>query len=348
MTNIAKIPVGVTYGQLTVLGDSGKRSANRNVFWLCSCTCGNTKIIEASSVRRGLVVSCGCFRKKQTREALYNGTRKLTPAQKDELVLSYQDGTSGQELARLYDIDPSSVLSLLRTRGIPRRIRAEAGRYIPLRQDAFTQKTPQANYWAGFLAADGNVFLHTLQIGIHNKDECHLRKLRSFLQSEHKIIRSRQLVRLSVNSKTIVHDLEDYGIYPNKSHTYSPPSFLQYDKDFWRGMIDGDGCIGLYKRSSGTYLARLELCGSYDCVALFTKTLRTLFGLNVSTRKMKTIYRVSCGGRSAFQVVKWLYEGAECALQRKAAVAQQILNPPHDNGARGILLRALAATPSRS
>lgn len=48
------------FGLLTVLSRAAN-DANGRVRWLCQCTCGNTKVIAAQSLVRGLTTSCGCW-----------------------------------------------------------------------------------------------------------------------------------------------------------------------------------------------------------------------------------------------------------------------------------------------
>lgn len=53
--------IGKQFGRLTVLsydhtGDDG------NAYWLCECSCGNTKVISRINLMSGHVKSCGCYR----------------------------------------------------------------------------------------------------------------------------------------------------------------------------------------------------------------------------------------------------------------------------------------------
>lgn len=59
------IALGEKFGEWTVIADSGKRTAHREIIWQCKCTCGTirnvkTKILRNESKPR----SCGCSRKK--------------------------------------------------------------------------------------------------------------------------------------------------------------------------------------------------------------------------------------------------------------------------------------------
>lgn len=53
------------FGRLTVLKDTSKRDKrNGAVIWECKCECGNIVEVEQYSLLKGLVVSCGCYKKE--------------------------------------------------------------------------------------------------------------------------------------------------------------------------------------------------------------------------------------------------------------------------------------------
>lgn len=54
------------FGRLTVLKDSGERTAKGEVYWTCRCDCGNTTSVMGGNLRRGTIVSCGCFAREQS------------------------------------------------------------------------------------------------------------------------------------------------------------------------------------------------------------------------------------------------------------------------------------------
>lgn len=71
MTTTLPVSTNTTYGQLTVIDMAPRRVLNGKQVpteWVCKCECGNTKIIAGSSLRHGLVKTCGCGR---------SGTKKL-------------------------------------------------------------------------------------------------------------------------------------------------------------------------------------------------------------------------------------------------------------------------------
>lgn len=54
--------VGQVYGRLTVLRRHNTEGKPR---WVCSCTCGNEKVVAQSELRTGDAKSCGCLHKEQ-------------------------------------------------------------------------------------------------------------------------------------------------------------------------------------------------------------------------------------------------------------------------------------------
>jgi hypothetical protein len=60
---------GQRFGFLTILEKSDKRDNSKAQFWRVQCDCGNQKEINGAGIRRGVVVSCGCFAKQQRKKA---------------------------------------------------------------------------------------------------------------------------------------------------------------------------------------------------------------------------------------------------------------------------------------
>jgi hypothetical protein len=56
---------GKKIGLLTFLEPTQIKTKDRAMHWICICDCGQKKEVNSKSVRSGLVVSCGCYGKKQ-------------------------------------------------------------------------------------------------------------------------------------------------------------------------------------------------------------------------------------------------------------------------------------------
>lgn len=59
---------GQRFGRLTVLKKDANRITKNGSYWICQCDCGKQKSIKSSSLRRGEIVSCGCFRMEKVME----------------------------------------------------------------------------------------------------------------------------------------------------------------------------------------------------------------------------------------------------------------------------------------
>lgn len=56
--------VGQTFGMLTVVEKTSKRTKTGNVIWLCQCECGNYKEVSGTHLLGGDTTSCGCINSK--------------------------------------------------------------------------------------------------------------------------------------------------------------------------------------------------------------------------------------------------------------------------------------------
>lgn len=58
---------GQRFGRWTVMARAERKGANAR--WRCRCECGNEKDVYGNNLRRGVSVSCGCFRNEQVSKA---------------------------------------------------------------------------------------------------------------------------------------------------------------------------------------------------------------------------------------------------------------------------------------
>lgn len=67
---------GQTFGRLTVLKrDTERQIKSQQAYWICQCQCGKIKSVKGSSLRRGEIQSCGCYRAERIMESkIKNGT----------------------------------------------------------------------------------------------------------------------------------------------------------------------------------------------------------------------------------------------------------------------------------
>jgi hypothetical protein len=68
--------VGRIYGDLTVIAKRGSNK-HRQSIWLCTCICGNQKLVSTKSLRTGHTKSCGCRLRKGTAERMKGNSYNL-------------------------------------------------------------------------------------------------------------------------------------------------------------------------------------------------------------------------------------------------------------------------------
>ena len=193
-----------------------------------------------------------------------------------------------------------------------------------LNELAFSTYDESSAYWAGFLAADGNVRISTagvrqIRVYLGIKDYDHLSKFKSFLRSGHKIGVSEKYRRcsLEVSSKPLYEDLSAlFNITERKSFTYKFPSQLPsgLQSHFIRGYFDGDGCI------CESFSNKNSITASYTASYLGTDSfisdtrnliLQNLSGIKTSVQPHPASVGISLlkmNTNSAHRFLDWIYE----------------------------------------
>jgi hypothetical protein len=117
------------------------------------------------------------------------------------------------------------------------------------------------SYWAGLLAADGNIYerRNLVSIGLSAHDREHLNLFLEQIGYPAGIHQSSQIfsgkkfdyLNIQIHSAEWVNDLQvNFNIFPRKSLTLQPPEGLNHEQSlaFIIGDLDGDGSIGFYSR----------------------------------------------------------------------------------------------------
>lgn len=283
---------GVRFGRLVAMYESGKGPSGHSV-WRCRCDCGVEKDINRVNLRdradRKGDRSCGCLRRE----------------------LGVARGTAARKYA--------------------------------LNARAFLERSSEMAYWLGFIMADGCLTEGSpgkprsaaVQVTLAVTDRGHLEKLNRFLQSDTAIryvnshgsyAGGKGAVSVAYRGREFCESLRALGVVPRKSGKESVPPGFEDDPDFWRGMIDGDGWVGHSQREGCAPQAFIGLCGSKDvCEAFAAFVGRRTASRPPTVSPDKSIWRVCQGGRKGADIVRILYAGACCALDRKAIVAEHIL-----------------------
>ena len=255
---------------------------------------------------------------------------KLTEEEKKEVVKEYQGGLSSCKLAGKFNVSALMVIRLLKRNGIPRRSFDLAGRKYNVFDEAFEDLSgEESQYWAGFLDADGCVLesgkSYKITVGLQKGDYGHLVKLRQFLKSDVPIHQHENSYGLTVASKQIGNRLIDLGITPRKSYKNNKiDDVLAYSRHFWRGMIDGDGSLGINRKGASFF----SLCGSRALIVQFADYVKSIGGPRNKVGEKGNIYQIAFGCNTAKFLAKHFYENATIYLDRKKKVVEKIISNP--------------------
>jgi hypothetical protein len=195
--------------------------------------------------------------------------------------------------------------------------------------------TADKAYWLGFIGADGCIRLtptgSRLVIKLARRDRDHLVLLHKALGA-HRPIRDkdengignkmRPVSILDVCCKEVAEALVRVGITPRKSQTYQPwdgPAELM--PHYWRGLVDGDGSVGI--TSEGV---QVTLAGTEAIVSGFCEWARAVCGTKATAHPAPhqgRFWRTNIAGTvRVLHLLAALYDDAPTALERKHAVAQ--------------------------
>lgn len=185
-------------------------------------------------------------------------------------------------------------------------------------------------YWLGFIYTDGYVTEKTNRFGIelNIQDYNHLQKFLDLLDSNQKIrIRDRENRFESKNAETLTscsillnnrqlhEDLIKLGVVPNKSLIINFPCEeilpKKYIFDFLRGIIDGDGSIGLYNTSNGFKKPHISLVsGSYNFINQIQSILKE-YNIDIAITQNNNVYRLmSEKQETVFKLLELLYKNS--------------------------------------
>jgi hypothetical protein len=249
----------------------------------------------------------------------------------DEIIRRYHSGESTYAIAAGLGASQAAIHYLLVRHNVPRRSLVDSHRIYPLDEAAFDPPlSAEARYWIGMLITDGGITTNAnrgtprITLSLKGTDAEHVERFRDFLKTTHPLYYDGvRAVTLQVSSLRLTQALAYYGVVPRKSHCARVRD-LENDPHFWRGVIDGDGCLGFNKQGGKLY-PRLGLCGAQPLLNQFVSFTAAFLGRRVNVHPRSTIFQMYFHSHEAVQVVSRLYDNCPIALSRKLAVAREIM-----------------------
>lgn len=194
----------------------------------------------------------------------------------------------------------------------------------------------EKSYIYGLLLSDGNMhivnsesYTGVVQLEVSKRDEDIVDKLCDIVPYSTKRERVRNTnfldnyncVSFAVYRQYFIKDLIDFGFPVENKTINARPPIVEYNKNaFWRGVLDGDGSLGIRHNSKGKLEAYLSLTTKSELLKeAFCEYLTSITGrkYNPKRNKRDNIYNIGCGGHAACKVLNEIYNGCTIYLNRK-------------------------------
>lgn len=173
-------------------------------------------------------------------------------------------------------------------------------------ENSFDKVTNETCYFAGLLAADGNIAKTEkyFTLTLHEKDSDIIQNFVNFMKSTKPIRYYKKIYQvIQYSSKQIINNLKNiYNITPKKSLTLLPPKLINLNHKlfFIAGYHDGDGCFS--KQGQSIILGTLPL------LSWIGETISEIdSSLKYSIRPDRNIYRLVMTKRSASIFFRKIY-----------------------------------------
>ena len=224
------------------------------------------KIVELyqqkTLTKKAIAKECGCSTDTVNRVLQKQGLMKISLSPKlqaiyQNVVQEFNEGKYCKELAKKYQVDEHSIYKILDKAGIKR----QTGYHSKCNEAYFSViDNPHKAYLLGFITADGAVVNEVLSIEVHQDDVDVLNFAKAQINPEATLTPTRDCFKVTFGAKALCRDLAKFGIVQNKSKLLKevpvkliPKHLLPF---YFRGLIDGDGCIhkdGRISIYSGSY-----------------------------------------------------------------------------------------------
>jgi hypothetical protein len=227
-----------------------------------------------------------------------------------------------RQISRLFGCTSPVIAKWRDFYGIPRSPRQSGGNTAKWQtnRDYFSQiDTPEKAYILGFLIADGHINRtgYKVEVSVKEADADLLRSIAGELRCDaplRTMINSydaSRMVRLNLCGKSLISDLNNLGLYHDKSTTAVWPAIPpELEGHLARGIWDGDGHIGRTEFNLIGTPAILD-----GIMAAAERHTGCVLRHRLGGRDRR--YHYAYGTRRDTAVLHWMYSDATIVLQRK-------------------------------
>ena len=264
--------------------------------------------------------------------------RIWTEEQKNDIKCLYeQEGWTIKQIEKKYHSGHGNVSKILDELGVKKKRNLSKNRL--LKEDYFENiNSSEKAYFLGLLFTDGSIVLDknnqrapSLFLELVETDLDILLKLKDALKSEIKLSYNKRCNRengtytFSLRNQKIIDDLYKWNIIPNKTYQVREIIFPNnYEKDFLRGLIDGDGSLYF---SNGSF--HINICGYHEnIIKQISDYANVLINKNKSNKIQcsNNVYKYTWNGNDAIKLAKILYDKDCLAIERKKKIALEVIN----------------------
>jgi hypothetical protein len=203
-------------------------------------------------------------------------------------------------------------------------------------------KIPEHSYFFGFVQADGSLTASSrnrgkLQIELAKVDLHLLRSFKKLFSTVYSSINRRirdtnfknyhESYTLAIFNIRFRNELHKLGIpYGKKSEIIPPPKSDFCERDYIRGLIDGDGSVGLAK-SKGNIPFLSLVVASEELKEYIVNVIESITGekKKINRNRRDDVYNIMLNREKAQQFIEYLYYPDCLSLERKFKKAKTAL-----------------------
>ena len=256
------------------------------------------------------------------------------------VVDEYKNGKSIVQISKENNFPYNTLRVILKEENVLIRSKKEYTQKFYCNENFFDDiDNENKAYWLGFFYADGYICNkrkytnYKIGITLSEKDKCHLEKFKKDIEYTGEIktyanfssYSNNPYSRIIITSDKLAISLIKKGCLLNKTKELFFPSQdvvpLKFQKDFIRGLIDGDGSLIILR--NGEY--KISFTGTYE----ICKGILDYFGyenkINHNPKKKEFTYYFSIGGKNKLlNFLDQIYENSTIYLDRKYEIYRKM------------------------
>lgn len=197
-------------------------------------------------------------------------------------------------------------------------------------------------YIFGLFQTDGHLSANTrnrgrLSLEINIKDQNIIHDIAKILPVTYTIKYRTRTTNFKKSNKSIILNIFDLSFRQelillglpigNKSKIIKPPTTQYSEKDYWRGIIDGDGSLGFCK--SGKYIVPFIslITTSKNLYLAYKKFVFKIINhiVNINPNKRDNAYNIILKSEDAQKMINYLYSNSNIFIKRKQDIAKEII-----------------------